>query len=86
MFGATAFRALLPGVGVASVGEGVDRSWAGRRVIASLSSAGEYTGGGYAERAVVPADAALEVPDGLGLEDAIAALNDGRMCGPTSSG
>ena len=73
----------VPGVGVAgvvaSIGERVDRGWIGRRVIASLSNAGEYTGGGYAERAVVPADAALEVPDGLDLKDAIAALHDGRM-------
>jgi NADPH2:quinone reductase len=73
----------VPGVGVAgvvaSVGERADHSWVGRRVIASLSGAGEYTGGGYAERAVVQADAALEVPDGLDLKDAITALHDGRM-------
>jgi NADPH2:quinone reductase len=73
----------VPGVGVAgvvaSVGDGVDRGWVGRRVIAGLSIAGEYTGGGYAERAVVPAAAALEVPDGLDLQDAISALHDGRM-------
>jgi NADPH2:quinone reductase len=73
----------VPGVGVAgvgaAVGDGVDASWVGRRVIASSSAAGEYNGGGYAERAAVPADAALEVPDGVTLQDAIAALHDGRM-------
>jgi NADPH:quinone reductase len=71
----------VPGAGVAgvvaSVGDGVDRSWLGRSVIASSSGVGEYKGGGYAERAVVPADTALEVPDGLDLQDAIAALHDG---------
>jgi NADPH2:quinone reductase len=73
----------VPGVGVAgvvaSVGDGVDRSWVGRPVIASLSSSGEYSGGGYAERAVVAAGAALGVPQGVGLQNAIAALHDGTM-------
>jgi NADPH2:quinone reductase len=71
----------VPGVGVAgvvaAVGDGVERSWVGRRVIASLARSGEYDGGGYAERAVVPGDAALQVPEDLDLHDAIAALHDG---------
>jgi NADPH2:quinone reductase len=64
---------------VASVGAGVDDRWIGRRAIAGMSRAGEYTGGGYAERAVVAADAALEVPDDVELTLAIAALHDGLM-------
>jgi NADPH2:quinone reductase len=71
----------VPGAGVAgvvaSVGDGVDRSWVGRPVIASSSGVGEYNGGGYAERAAVPAETVLEVPDGVGLQDAIAAMHDG---------
>lgn len=73
----------VPGVGVAgtvvAVGDGVEDSWIGRRVIASLSRPGQYGGGGYAERSVVPADAALEVPEGVELQHAIAALHDGLM-------
>lgn len=73
----------VPGVGVAgtvaAVGEGVEENWVGRRVIASLSQAGEYGGGGYAERAAVAADQAMPVPDRLELQHAIAALHDGLM-------
>lgn len=73
----------VPGVGVAgrvaATGEGVETGWVGRRVIAGLSQAGEYGGGGYAERAVAAADEALAVPDSLQLRDAIAALHDGVM-------
>jgi NADPH2:quinone reductase len=64
---------------VVSVGDGVDDGWVGRPVIAGMSSAGEYKGGGYAERAVVAAHAALAVPDGVELHHAIAALHDGLM-------
>jgi NADPH:quinone reductase len=64
---------------VASVGDGVDERWIGRPVIASMSKAGEYRGGGYAERAVVATERALEVPDGVELQQAIAALHDGLM-------
>jgi NADPH:quinone reductase len=64
---------------VASVGDGVDRGWVGRAVIAGMSRAGQYQGGGYAERAVVAADAAIEVPKGVDLKQAIAALHDGLM-------
>ena len=73
----------VPGVGVAgsvaAIGEAVDAGWIGRRVIAGLSHSGEYRGGGYAERAAAPADQAITVPDGLELQDAIAALHDGLM-------
>jgi NADPH2:quinone reductase len=64
---------------VASVGDGVDDGWIGRAVIAGMSRAGQYRGGGYAERAVVAADAAIEVPEGVDLQQAIAALHDGLM-------
>jgi NADPH:quinone reductase len=63
------------GVGgvVAGVGERVDRALLGRRVVSSLRGTG-----GYAEHAVAPAEALLEVPDGLALQDALAMLADGR--------
>ena len=71
----------VPGAGVAgvvsAVGGGVDPGWLGRIVVASTSRVGEYAGGGYAERAAVPVDVAFEVPDGVELRDAIAALHDG---------
>jgi len=67
----------VPGVGVAgqvlSVGEGVDPGWAGRQVV---TDTGER--GGYAERAVAPAEGLIPVPDGLGLPEAAALLHDGR--------
>jgi NADPH:quinone reductase len=71
----------VPGVGVAgvvaAVGDGVEAALIGRPVIASSSSSGGYNGGGYAERIAVPAVAAIEVPGGVGLHDAIAAIHDG---------
>jgi NADPH2:quinone reductase len=67
----------IPGNGVAGVvaevGPGVDAALTGRRVVSSLGGSG-----GYAERAVADADAAIEVPDGLGLDVALALLADGR--------
>lgn len=70
----------VPGGGVggevASVGEGVDPSWVGRRVVARID------GGGYAERAAVSAENLITVPDGLGLTEATALLHDG----PTALG
>lgn len=66
----------VPGAGVAGVvvtaGEGVDVGWLGRRVVADTSH------GGYLERAVVPEEGLIEVPDGLELTDAAALLHDGR--------
>ncbi|MDQ3641443.1 MAG: zinc-binding dehydrogenase [Actinomycetota bacterium] len=67
----------VPGGGVAgeviSVGVGVDPGWVGRRVV---TDTGE--GGGYAERAVAPAEGLIPVPDRLGLPEAAALLHDGR--------
>jgi len=74
----------VPGNGVAgvvsSVGDGVDPDWIGRRVVAHTGERGGH--GGYVERAVVPADAIVAVPDGLDLRDATAVLHDG----PTALG
>jgi NADPH2:quinone reductase len=65
-----------PGVGVAgtvsAIGDGVDPAWAGRRVVART---GEH--GGYVERALVPAEGLIAVPDALELSDAAALLHDG---------
>ncbi|RKN40700.1 NADPH:quinone reductase [Micromonospora endolithica] len=65
-----------PGVGVAgtvgAVGAGVDRAWVGRRVVARTDERG-----GYLERAVVPVDALVAVPDRVSLTDAAALLHDG---------
>ncbi|MEV1132205.1 zinc-binding dehydrogenase [Agromyces sp. NPDC049794] len=65
-----------PGVGVAgtvgAVGAGVDRQWIGRRVVTRTDERG-----GYLERAVVPADGLVPVPDGVSLTDAAALLHDG---------
>lgn len=64
------------GVGVAgtvsAAGVGVDRSWLGRRVVASTG-----TEGGYVERALVAADGLIPVPDAVSFTDAAALLHDG---------
>jgi NADPH2:quinone reductase len=66
----------VPGAGVAgrvrSTGDDVDPGWVGQRVVADTPR------GGYAERVVVPAEALIAVPDGLGLREAAAILHDGR--------
>jgi NADPH:quinone reductase len=66
----------VPGDGCAgeviAVGEGVDRDWIGRRVVAR----GDGTGG-YAEQVEVAADALVRVPDEVSLRDAAALLHDG---------
>jgi NADPH:quinone reductase len=65
-----------PGVGVAgivaAVGPGVDPPWTGRRVVARSGPQG-----GYVQRAVVPADGLVAVPDAVDLRDAAAVLHDG---------
>ncbi|MEU4407500.1 zinc-binding dehydrogenase [Streptosporangium sp. NPDC023963] len=65
----------VPGGGVGgrvlSVGEGVDSGWVGRDVITMTGD------GGYAERAVVPVEALVPVPDGLGVREATALLQIG---------
>ena len=67
----------VPGAGVAgrvaAVGDDVDASWMGRPVVADTGGQG-----GYAERAAVPAEALVPIPDGLGLEEAAALQHDGR--------
>lgn len=76
---------------VASVGHGVDDGWIGRRVVVKSGTGGprpdietiaaaawrtEPTGG-YAEQAAAQAQGLLPVPDGLGLREAAALVNDG---------
>lgn len=69
----------VPGSGVAgqvlATGEGVDTAWIGRRVVTRTGGAGGH--GGYAERAVVPVEGLLPVPDELGPPEAAALLHDG---------
>lgn len=66
----------VPGFGVGgqvlSVGQGVDPAWVGQRVVAHTERSG-----GYAEQAVVSAEALIPVPDGLGLREATALMHDG---------
>lgn len=63
---------------VSAVGEGVDESWVGRRVLAQTGAEeGMAPSGGYAERAVVSVDKLVPVPDRLALPEALALLHDG---------
>jgi NADPH:quinone reductase len=75
----TAQPPYVPGNGVggvvSAVGDGVNLDWIGRRVVAHTGERGGH--GGYVERAVVPADAVVAVPDGLDLRDATAVVHDG---------
>ena len=68
---------MIPGNGVSgvvsAVGERVDRSLLGARVVTATGGSG-----GYAERAAVDATAPHAVPVGLALDDAAAVLADGR--------
>ncbi|GAA4704430.1 zinc-binding dehydrogenase [Phytohabitans rumicis] len=68
---------IVPGNGVGgvitAVGPGTDPGLVGRRVVSSLNGSG-----GYAERVVVDAAAPFEVPEGVGLDTAVALLADGR--------
>lgn len=68
---------LIPGNGVAgtvaAVGKGVDPALIGRRVVTSTGGTG-----GYAERAAVPVEALIAIPDRLDLPQAVALLADGR--------
>jgi NADPH2:quinone reductase len=69
---------MIPGREVAgavdAVGAGVDKSWAGRRVVAHLGLAS----GGYAEHALAPSDALHELPGGLDADVAVAMIGTGR--------
>jgi NADPH2:quinone reductase len=70
----------IPGNGVGgvvtAVGPGVDAALRGRRVVASTGGSG-----GYAQRTAVDASALIDVPDDLGMADAVALLADGRTAG-----
>ena len=57
---------------VRQVGDGVDRRWSGRRVLAETGQTG-----GFAELAVAAVGGLLPVPDGLGLSEAAALHTDG---------
>lgn len=67
----------VPGGGVAgrivALGEDTDRRWRGRLVVADTTGSG-----GYLERTARPADALVEVPEGLGAAEAAALLHDGQ--------
>lgn len=69
----------VPGSGmggtITAVGEGVDRGWLGRAVVANTGGPGGT--GGYAEMAVVDLDGCARVPDGVDIVDATAVLHDG---------
>jgi NADPH2:quinone reductase len=60
---------------VISVGEGVSRDWAGRRVIAHTGGPGG--GGGYAGQAIAKLADTVPVPDGLDALKAAAVIHDG---------
>lgn len=66
----------VPGGGIAgtvrATGEGVDPTWTGRRVAASIG----FTGG-YAELVVASAEALAVVPDEVSFTDAAALVHDG---------
>lgn len=68
---------MIPGNGVGgvvvSVGTEADEGLVGKRVVSSTGGSG-----GYAERAVVDAAGLVVVPDGLGLDSAVALMADGR--------
>ncbi|MFS3126937.1 zinc-binding dehydrogenase [Nocardioides sp. Bht2] len=68
----------IPGREVAGtvdlIGDGVERSWLGRRVVAHLG----LGGGGYASQAVVAVERAYSIPDGLDAATAVAAIGTGR--------
>lgn len=55
---------------VLEVGEGVDASLVGRRVVSFVAA-------GYAEQAVAPVELVTDVPDGIELTDAVAMLVQG---------
>jgi len=69
---------MVPGREVAgtidAVGADVDPSWIGRRVVAHLG----FASGGYASAAVVAADAAIPLGDGVDASEAVAMVGTGR--------
>ncbi|MFG2354291.1 zinc-binding dehydrogenase [Streptomyces sp. NPDC048521] len=68
----------VPGREVAGVvdalGDGADEAWLGRRVVAHLGTAP----GGYAQFAVTDTERLHEVPEDLGLAEAVAMIGTGR--------
>ena len=69
----------IPGNGVAghvaAAGAGVDPAWVGRPVVARTGPHGG--GGGYSERALVPASRLVAVPEGMDLRVAAGLMHDG---------
>lgn len=66
----------VPGGAVAgqviSVAKGVEPSWIGQRVVAGMA------GGGYAQQAIALVADLVPIPDGLGMDEAVALFHDGR--------
>jgi len=63
---------------VESVGQGVDESWLGRRVVAHLGPSPAPNNGGYAEFAVAKAASLHALPDHVGYDAAVAMIGTGR--------
>ncbi|MGW2701103.1 zinc-binding dehydrogenase [Streptomyces sp. NPDC001340] len=59
---------------VDAVGDGVEETWLGRRVVAHLG----FAPGGYAELAVTAAERLHEIAEGLGFAEAVAMIGTGR--------
>ncbi len=59
---------------VDAVGEGVDASWIGKRVVAHLG----FASGGYAEKAVREVENVHELPEGVDFGEAVAMIGTGR--------
>ena len=59
---------------VDAVGEGVDESWIGKRVVAHLG----FASGGYAEKSVREVESVHQLPDAAGFEEAVAMIGTGR--------
>lgn len=59
---------------VDAVGEGVDESWIGKRVVAHLG----FASAGYAEKAVREVESVHEIPEGADFAEAVAMIGTGR--------
>ncbi|MEU6249749.1 zinc-binding dehydrogenase [Glycomyces sp. NPDC047010] len=59
---------------VDAVGEGVDSSWLGKRVVTHLGPASQ----GYAEKAVREVESVHELPEGVDFGEAVAMIGTGR--------
>ncbi|MEJ3658356.1 alcohol dehydrogenase catalytic domain-containing protein [Actinomycetes bacterium KLBMP 9759] len=68
----------VPGSGVAgtveAIGEDVDASWLGARVV---TRAGEAYGGGYADTVITRPETSFPLPAGVDLRSAMAVMDDG---------